>query len=59
MGATTVAAVVVTVTVNETDPDAPGVAEGGLTVQVACDGAPVQAKLMAWFKPPSPPRLSE
>ncbi len=59
VGATTVAAVVATVTVNETVPDAPGVADEGFTVQVASEGAPVQVKLIAWFSPPSPPRLSE
>ena len=59
LGGTRVGAVVVTVTVTETDPDALGVADEGLTEQVASEGAPVQVKLMLWFKPPSPPKLRE
>ncbi len=56
-GAASPGAVVVTVTVTEAAPDPLGVTEEGLTVQVACDGAPVQAKLIVWFRPPRP--LSE
>jgi hypothetical protein len=56
-GAAQDAAVVVTETVSVTVPDPLGVTEGGLTVQVASEGAPVQAKLMAWFMPPKPPIL--
>jgi hypothetical protein len=50
---------VVTVTVRATVPDAPDDTEEGLTVQVASEGAPVQVKLMVWFKLPSPLMLSE
>jgi hypothetical protein len=59
LGATTLAAVVVTDTLTAIEPEPLGVADEGLTVQVAPDGAPVQVKLMAWFMPPSPPKLSE
>jgi len=51
--------VVATVTVIETEPEALGVADVGLTVQVASEGAPVHAKLTAWLNPPSPLRASE
>jgi hypothetical protein len=56
---TALGAAVVTVTVIETDPKAPGVAEGGLTEQVASEGAPVQLKLMVCVSPPNPLKLSE
>ena len=47
-----------TVTVIETGPEALGVAEEGLTVQVDSEGAPVHAKLTVWLNPPSPVRAS-
>ena len=59
LGATMVGAVVVTVAVSVTDPDAAGADDAGLTAQVASEGAPVQVKLMVWLMPPTPPRLSE
>lgn len=58
LGATPEGAVVVTVTVIEPGPDE-GVVDEGLTVQVASEGAPVQVKLMVWFMPPSPLKLSK
>ena len=36
----------------------PGVAGFGEIVQVASEGAPVQVKLIAWFKPPRPSSAS-
>jgi hypothetical protein len=59
LGTTAEGAVVVTVTVIAADPDPLGVVDEGLTVQVASEGAPVQVKLMVWFMPPSPLKLSE
>jgi acyl transferase domain-containing protein len=47
------AAVVVTVTVTFVA-ELPAVAEVGETVQVASEGAPVQAKLTLWLNPPTP-----
>jgi hypothetical protein len=53
-------AVVATVTVMvDAAPEALGVTEEGLRAQLAADGAPVQLRLMAWLKPPSPSTLSE
>jgi hypothetical protein len=58
-GAASDGAVVATFTVIEADAEPLGVADVGLTVQVASDGAPAHAKLTAWLNPPSPLRLTE
>ncbi len=53
------AAVVVTVTVALAGFVPSRVTELGLTVHVACDGAPVQVKLTGKLKPPAGVTLSE